>query len=305
MFTMNKIFTAFLTIGLIGGVYFYTKTTTDTAEPAINSPGMDPLNTAYRVDQETFKLTDGVAEKETAPGSASKNTLTVFGEPSYGDIDNDGDDDAVLILVNQPGGSGTFYYAALSLNVDGVHKGTDAILLGDRISPQNFYLDGNKAIVNYVKRNISEDFSVEPSVAESLYITVNPENFQLIQIATDFEGEADPNMMTLDMHTWKWIKTSYTKGNAITPNDSDAFTLTFNEANSVSIATDCNSMSSTYEVTDKQIKFGPFISTKMFCPDSQEQEFAKMLSETDSFHFTSKGELILKLESETGSVLFR
>ena len=173
---MKILFFTIVTIGLLGGIYFVTNLTTDTTEPASYSSGMDPLNATYLVEQASFTLIDGLAEKETAPGSASKSSLTVFGEPSYGDIDSDGDKDAVLILVNQPGGSGTFYYAAISVNVDGLYKGTDAISLGDRISPQNFYVDGNKAIVNYVKRNFGEAFSVEPSVAESLYITVNPEN---------------------------------------------------------------------------------------------------------------------------------
>lgn len=302
---MKILFFTIVTIGLLGSIYFVTNLTTDTTEPASYSSGMDPLNATYLVEQASFTLIDGLAEKETAPGSASKNSLTVFGEPSFGDIDSDGDEDAVLILVNQPGGSGTFYYAAISVNVDGIYKGTDAISLGDRISPQNFYVEGNKAIVNYVKRNFGEAFSVEPSVAESLYITVNPENFQLIQIAHDFEGEANPDVMTLDMQSWKWIKTDYNDGTVITPHKTDAFTLSFNENNSVSIATDCNSMNSTYEVSDHQITFGPIISTKMFCPDSQEQEFSMMLSEADSFLFTSKGELIFNLKSGRGSVIFR
>lgn len=293
-------------IGLaISSVYFYKNVKTDTAEPVNNSFESDPLNTSYRVNQESFTLVDGLAEKEIVPGSASKNKLIVFGEPSFGDIDGDGDDDAVLILVNQTGGSGTFYYAAISVNVDGHYKGTDAILLGDRISPQNFYVEGNKAVVNYVKRNFGEDFSVQPSVAESLYMTFDPESFQLIQIATNFEGEANPDVMTLDMHPWTWVKTSYTDDTVITPAKTDAFVLTFKENNSVSISTDCNPMHGAYAVTDNQITFGPMAATKMFCPDSQEMEFANMLAETQSFFFTSKGELVFELKFDSGSVFFR
>jgi heat shock protein HslJ len=127
----------------------------------------------------------------------------------------------------------------------------------------------------------------------------------LIQIATDFEGEANQDVMTLDMQSWKWIKTIYNNDTAITPNKADAFILTFKENNSVSISTDCNSMHSTYKVADNQITFGPIISTKMFCPDSQEKEFSNMLSETQSFFFTSKGELIFELKFDSGSVVFR
>lgn len=288
---------------IISGVYFYNSSTREIAEPANSSSGSDPLNTTYLVDQESFTLIDGLAEKEIVPGSASRNKLTVFGEPSFGDIDGDGDDDAVLILVNQTGGSGTFYYAAISVNVDGHYKGTDAILLGDRISPQNFYVERNKAVVNYVKRNFGEDFSVQPSVAENLYMTFDPESFQLIQIATDFEGEANPDVMKLDMQPWTWIETRYSNDTVMTPNKIDVFTLIFKENNTVLISTDCNSMHGAYAVTDNQITFGPMATTKMFCPDSQEQEFANMLAETQSFFFTSKGELVFELTD--GSVLFR
>ena len=43
----------------------------------------------------------------------------------------------------------------------------------------------------------------------------------------------------------------------------------------------------------------------MDCEQSQEMEFAKMLQETQSFLFTNRGELILELKLDTGSVIFK
>lgn len=263
------------------------------------------MNTSYVIEGETFNLMDGLAENETAPGSATKNKLSIFGGPEYGDLDKDGDVDAFLILVNESGGSGTFYYAAIAANVDGEYKGTDSVLLGDRIAPQNFSIENGKALVNYVVRNFGEDFSVQPSVGKSLYLMLDPETLKIIEIANDFEGEANPEVMTLNMQTWKWIKTSYKNGEEVTPNKADAFTLSFGPEN-VSITTDCNTISGPYEANKGQIIFGSnMITTLMFCEDSQEQDFAAMLLEAQTYSFTSKGELVLGLKLDTGSVIFR
>lgn len=286
-------------------LYFYKDQAVEIAPEVETAQVSNPLNITYVVDGESFVLVDGSAENEIAAGSATKNKLSVFGEPSYGDIDGDGDDDAVLLLVNEPGGSGTFYYAAIAVNTDGTYKATDAILLGDRIAPQTFAIEGGKAVVNYAVRNSEEDFSVQPSVGKSLYLQVDPEALQLILVATDFEGEASSEVMTLDMKEWTWIKATYSDGTEVTPDKADAFTLTFTDDGSVAVSTDCNTMGGSYTVDANNITFGPMFATKMFCEDSQEQVFASMLEETESFLFTSRGELVLELKLDTGSVIFR
>ena len=292
---------------IIGFVYFNKNTEKEVPEnpDKVSSLGSNPSNTNYSVDGESFDLVDGFAEKETAPGSSTKSRVSVFGEPSFGDIDGDGDDDAVLLLMNNPGGSGTFYYATIAVNTDGVYKGTDSILLGDRISPQNYSIENGKALVNYLTRNFEEDFSVKPSVGKSLYMKVDPKTFQLIQIASDFEGEADLNVMKLDMQPWTWIKTTYSNDTELKPQKPDAFKLTFKKDGSVLIGTDCNSMTATYKVDKNKITFTSGVSTLMFCEGSQEQDFAKMLTEIDSFMFTSKGELVFNLKMDSGSATFR
>ena len=51
-------------------------------------------------------------EVADAPDSATKIRTLIAGDMVEGDIDGDGDKDAALILVHDPGGSGTFYYVA-------------------------------------------------------------------------------------------------------------------------------------------------------------------------------------------------
>ena len=122
---------------------------------------------------------------------------------------------------------------------------------------------------------------------------------------TGFEGEADPNRMTLDMTTWKWQKALYNDGREIIPTKPNVFALTFNADKTFSASTDCNGVGGSYSVNQNLITFDNMVSTQMYCEGSQESEFVNLLSNTASFFFTSRGELILELKYDSGTVTFR
>ena len=125
------------------------------------------------------------------------------------------------------------------------------------------------------------------------------------EVAHDFEGEADPDRMTLGMKTWTWIKTEYNNDTLKEPAEKDAFTLSFSDGR-VQGTTDCNGFNGAYLVDGRKIHFDDkFAMTRMFCPDSQETEFVAMLLEIDSFFFTSPGRLILEIKLDSGVMHFR
>jgi len=82
-------------------------------------------------------------------------------------MDGDGDADAVLLLTQDPGGSGTFYYIAVAVNQNGGYRGTHAVLLGDRIAPQNITVRNGLITATYADRRQEEPMAVLPSVAKS------------------------------------------------------------------------------------------------------------------------------------------
>ncbi len=146
-----------------------------------------PLDAEYLISGNEVRLADGRAENEITPDSASKEITSVFGEPIYGDVDGDGDDDAGLLLVQDSGGSGAFYYAAIALNVDGKYKGTNAILLGDRIAPQTSEIRNEVFTVNYADRQKDEPMTARPSVGVSKYLIL--ENDKIKDLGVFGEGE--------------------------------------------------------------------------------------------------------------------
>ena len=150
-----------------------------------------------------------------------------------------------------------------------------------------------------VRGTINEDGSVVPCDESDHYLRPTP------LLVEDFEGEADPSKMTLGMKTWVWQSALYNDEREIRPKVEKQFSITFGNDGKFSATTDCNSMGGSYKVEGEKITFSQIFSTKMFCEGSQESEFASLLETASSFHFTSKGELILDLKFDSGSAIFR
>ncbi len=150
-----------------------------------------------------------------------------------------------------------------------------------------------------VRGEVSEDGSIVPCSSSEHYLTTTP------IVVDDFEGEADPSRMTLGMKKWSWVRSEYNDGRVVTPKTADKFTLTFNTDGTFGASTDCNGVGGNYTAKDGTISFSQMISTLMYCEGSQESEFRDSLSNSTSYHFTSKGELVLGLKFDSGSVIFR
>jgi hypothetical protein len=130
-------------------------------------------NITVTLDGDTVTLNDGVAEKPAAPGSAAQNTVRIVGEPVMGDATGDGRADAALLLENDPGGSGTFYYAVLAVDDDGYYRATNAVSLGDRIAPRGVEFTDGRFVYRYLERRPGEPLAVAPSVEKRTEITVD------------------------------------------------------------------------------------------------------------------------------------
>lgn len=193
----NKIAVLLGGLVLVVGLYFVftnsnllNTSTTDTESPTITSepeqavePGNDPLNATYSIDGQNINLVNGINE-EQIPNSSTNISTKNFSEPIYGELNesiNDSGEDATFILVQDPGGSGTFYYVVASISTDEGYLGTNGILLGDRIAPQTQEIleDGN-IVVNYAERAGGESMAEEPTGAVSRYFKV--EGSELIEV---------------------------------------------------------------------------------------------------------------------------
>lgn len=150
-------------------------------------PGRDPLQASYLIEEQTVQLHQGRAESEAAPDSVSRIVTAVFDEPVYGDLDGDGDEDTALVLVHDPGGSGTFYYVAAALNTNGSHRGTNAVLLGDRIRLEQVDIAAGVLSVRYMERQPDQSMAAAPTAPLLKHLVVNDGRLEAVRDLS--EGE--------------------------------------------------------------------------------------------------------------------
>jgi heat shock protein HslJ len=264
-----------------------------------------PLNATYVIGDQKITLVNGFAETSAVPHSSTKITTEVWGTPEFADLNGDGQEDAALILIHSSGGSGTFYYVAAAIRyADGYH-GTSAVLLGDRIEARNIDISNNRITVEFLDRARSDAFSAPPSVPMKQLVIYDCDTKQLAQVVREFAGEADPERMMLPMKTWYWVKTSYNDDSIHTPTVPDVFSLVFQTDGKLIVTTDCNNMRGNYQVMNHRLNIEQLISTRMYCENSQEQLFANMLQNVNSYFFTSHGKLVLELKYDSGAMIFR
>lgn len=79
------------------------------------------------------QLVDGVYREKYLPDSATEMVISLADIRTYGDLNGDGADDVLVILISSPGGSGTFFYLAAVLNQGGAPKPVATAFLGDRV----------------------------------------------------------------------------------------------------------------------------------------------------------------------------
>ncbi len=126
-----------------------------------------------------------------------------------------------------------------------------------------------------------------------------------IELPTATQADVNLERMTLFGKEWSWVRTMYNNDTIVVPAKPGVFTLTFNKDGRVNASTDCNHMTGSYSADERLLTIGDLAATRMYCPDSQENEFAKMLSQVSAFLFTSNGELVLELKFDSGTILFR
>lgn len=98
-----------------------------------------------------------------------------FGNEASGDLNGDGKDDKVFLIVQKSEGSGTFYYAIASIQTDKGYKNTNPFFIGDRIAPQSTSIVSREIYINYAERKQGEPMTTPPSQGATLLLKVTPE----------------------------------------------------------------------------------------------------------------------------------
>lgn len=114
-------------------------------------------------DDGAATLEDGEFRAPVAPGSASELVIRL-GRWSTGDLDGSGGTDVVAITVEDPGGSGAFYYLHALVNEEGVLHDADTAFLGDRIRVEGVSVHDGVITVAMLDRPPGAPYAEAPSV---------------------------------------------------------------------------------------------------------------------------------------------
>ena len=103
------------------------------------------------------------------------------------DINKDGTDDVAVVLTNDAGGSGTFYYLAIFTS------GSSPVIentsyLGDRIVVNDITFTNNQFQVKYLDRDSEADMASDPTIEITGIAEMDAENTGFIFSCTDTAG---------------------------------------------------------------------------------------------------------------------
>lgn len=295
---MKKILFFVVLLTILGTVAFYlyqkpAEKISDNNIEEVNVGGKTVKDNIYTIDGKPITLVNGLSEIEI-PGSTSKKVTRYFGNGAVGDLNGDDKEDVAFLLTQTSGGSGNFYYVVVALADDKGYRGINAILLGDRIAPQTTEINEGQIVVNYADRKKDEPFAVEPSVGVSRYFQVV--NNQLTEVEVS-------SQVKINNRDWKWVNT-VSSDEVIIPQKTGAFSLNLKDDGSVSGTTDCNGFSGRYEISGNKLSFSSLVSTEMFCEGSQENMFAQLLAEVESYSLNEEKNLVFQLKDGLGSMFF-
>ncbi len=162
---MKKILLLIIAIAILGGAYYVKRET----GPTSVTPGSvvdknfhpDPRSATFIFDESSVTLSNGESDEDS---EGNPQETRILDENAYGDINADGEEDTVVLLSQSGGGSGVFIYAAAYVSGPINYKGTQALYIGDRISPESVSIASGVVTVKYLDRKEDEPFAAEPTV---------------------------------------------------------------------------------------------------------------------------------------------
>jgi heat shock protein HslJ len=278
------------------------------AAAAANPPDVPAALRAEALRQATYRGLGPPARQVTlaegrwqgtpqTPGSATVPSVMLAPERiTHGDLDGDGVPEAVVLLVVDPGGSGTFLHLAVVKAVDGRARNVATRRVGDRVQVRDLRVDGGRVVLDVVRAG-PQDPSCCPGELATL-------GWQLKG------GRLQPGPVTVTGRLGpaaaagaEWVLRRWAGGEAVA---GDAAPTLAVDGERVAGFSGCNRYMASWTpgASPGEVKSGPVATTRRFCEGDAaavEARFVAQMSAVRSlrFHF---GDLLL--DTEGGTLVF-
>jgi heat shock protein HslJ len=267
-----------------------------TTAPAIASPAqtladtLGNLSYAGLVPDQVLALKDGA-------GTYADGTVRLLDQLiAQGDVNGDGKTDAVVLLDDEPSGSGHFIWVAAVLDAMGKPAPTEAIMLGDRIGVKSLTIDNGQIVADIVGQGTGDvaccgTWNIQKVLALKDGQLAEQSSKEMSKVSlSDLNG------------TWRLVDlNSHTE-----PALADVEATMQIADGQISGSAGCNNYNATLSGLPDDpsaFKVGPVASTKKACPDpimKQETEYLTRLGQVKAWKYDA-GQLALLYDSSTGT----
>lgn len=252
-------------------------------------------NATYSVTEEgPVTLTNGRWEgKPFVAGGASFPSL-LMAKDFYlaGDLNGDGDEEAVVLLWSGSGGTGTFNYLIVADRENHKIRTLGIAEIGDRVQLRNGWIEDARIVLEVVQHSEDDPACCPSELATRSWSLVDG---QLQEGETQITGKL--SLATLD--GTEWVLTHLKQNEAMLPEAE--VTLLF-AADRVSGKSACNRYSAGIEQGSwpGELKIGQAMGTRMACPGGLmelEQQYLDALSRVNTYSFQA-GKLVLNWQKD-------
>ena len=238
----------------------------------------------------TAPLEDGEYREPAAPGSATETVVRFTHQVAYGELN--GQPVAAVVLVSDPGGSGTFY----SLHIVGLEEGEPVELastfLGDRVDIDTLSVAANQVTVEMVVAGPQDPLCCPTQQVLQVYELHDGE---LQKTADEVVGSAaEAPAEGIVNRLWGWQERTQEGGDALPDIDPQKYTLVFHEDGSYQYTADCNRGGGLYTAdSEGNVSLQPSVESMTDCgPGSHSEAMKEGLREARTYR-RENGELSL------------
>jgi len=238
-------------------------------------------------------LVDGEYREPIAPDSATELVVSLTDYLVAGEIGTAGQASAV-ILVTQPGGSGSFYDLAVVAKINGEPNNLATIFIGDRVLINNIFIENGEVVLDMIIHGSEDPMCCPTQHAIQRFALQGSE---LVPTSTEF--------ITITDIVWKWEEFQEMNDNLILVDDPELYTLEFLPDGQVNVKADCNLSGGTYTLEgSSQLAIELTMTTLAMCPpDSLSEEYLRLLNDAVSY-ILEDGNLFLAIKFDTGIMKF-
>jgi len=242
------------------------------------------------------QLVNGEYRGPAAPGSAAKTVVKLTDARAFGKLG--GKEAGAVVLVTDPGGSGTFYDLALLVREPQGWINQDIAFLGDRIKIHSLAITDNHILVDMTTQGPGDAMCCPTLHVVQRFVLRND---RLVKASEEAPGK--PNQMLIGT-VWRWQQTLYNNDTKAVPPNSGNYTLNLLPDGKVSIRADCNLGGGVYRLDESKISIEITHTTRAACPpESLEQSYIRDLNATACYRM-ERDFLYLHLKNDTGTMKF-